>query len=294
MPTNREGMWASLRQRLLNIAHEEHVDFQTVLTRFGLERFLYRLGQSKHRDEFLLKGAFLYYAWQNDVARPTRDIDLLGRGTPDIARLTTVINDIISCSVEDDGLDFDSDTIQGQPIREASLYDGIRFKLSAMIGRTKIPLQVDIGFGDAIGTSATVLKYPTLLDHRPPSVLAYHPSFVVAEKFEAMVVLGMINTRLKDYYDIWKLVRTMDVPQQEYVEAIRATFSRRGTDIPAEVPAGLTDDYAHDDQKRRMWNAFIDRNGLDVGQASFESVVKDLRSMLMPLAIEARGDTGSN
>lgn len=284
-PAEREGLQASVRQRLLNIAQRDRVDFQLVLTRYSLERLLYRLGRSSHKAAFLLKGAFLFHAWQDDVARPTRDLDLLGYGAPDIARLEAVITEIVGTEVDDDGLDFLTGTIRGEAIREASLYDGIRFKLIATLGRARIPVQIDIGFGDAIGPQAVELEYPTLLDQDPPRIMSYQPQFVIAEKLEAMVVLGMINTRLKDYYDLWRMNRTMDISDEDLIGAMRATFTRRGTEIPTAVPPGLTDDFA-DKQKRQMWDAFIERNGLDAEEASLADVVRELRSTFWPLLIK--------
>lgn len=178
----RARLQASVRQRLLNLAQRDNTDFQFVLTRYGLERFLYRLGRSPHRSTFLLKGAFLFYAWQHEMGRPTRDLDLLGHGVPDIRRLEGVIADIAAVEADDDGLDFVPDTIRGEAIREASLYDGIRLKLVATLGRIRIPMQIDIGFGDAAGPSAVELEYPTLLDQDAPRILTYRPEFVVAEK----------------------------------------------------------------------------------------------------------------
>ncbi len=254
MAEERARLQASVRQRLLNIAQREGIDFQLVLTRYGLERFLYRLGRSPHRSTFLLKGAFLFYAWQQEVDRPTRDLDLLGHGTPDILRLENIVADMATVEVDDDGLDFLPDTIKGEAIREASLYDGIRLKLVATLGRTRIPVQIDIGFGDA------------------------------AEKLKAMVALGDINTRLKDYYDLLRLSRTMALPREGMIEALRATFMRRGTVLPDEVPPGLADSFA-DDSRTRMWDAFITRNGLDTEGASFADVVRELRSSYWPLIL---------
>lgn len=198
-----------MRQRLLDIAQRDGADSQLVLTRYGLERFLYRLGRSPHRTTFLLKGAFLFYAWRNEVGRPTRDLDLLGHGAPDLARVEGIVADIATREVDDDGLDFLPDTIRGESTREAALYDGIRIRLAAALGRTRIPLQIDIGFGDAAGPLAVELTYPTLLDQDPPRILTYRPEYVVAEKLEALVALGDINTRLKDDYDLWRMSSTM-------------------------------------------------------------------------------------
>jgi len=285
-PDERANLQASVRQRLLDIARRDGVDFQLVLTRYGLERFLHRLGRSRHKPSFLLKGAFLFHAWQDDVDRPTRDLDLLGHGPPDIARLEAVVADIAGTDVEDDGLVFAADTIRGAAIRETALYDGIRMRLDALLGRARIPLQVDIGFGDAATPSAVELEYPTLLDQAPPTIMAYRPEYVVAEKLEAMVALGEINTRLKDYYDLWKLSGTMDMAKDDLIGAIRATFSRRGTMIPVETPPGLADTFA-DPEKSMMWRAFLERSSLDAGGLSLVDVVRELRSSLWALIEEA-------
>lgn len=286
MPDDRTRLQASVRQRLLNISQRNSTDFQVVLTRYGLERFLHRLGRSTHKASFLLKGAFLFHAWHNDVARPTRDLDLLGHGSPNISRLEAVVADIVGTDVEDDGLDFPPETIRGEPIRETSLYDGIRFRLVATLGRTRIPLQIDIGFGDAAEPKAVELEYPTLLGQDPPRVMAYRQEYVVAEKLEAMVALGSINTRLKDYYDLWRMART-DIPHEDLVAAVRATFIRRGTEIPTNMPPGLMDDFV-DEQKLQMWNAFIERNGLNSGDATLADVVRELRSIYWPHMVTAK------
>jgi hypothetical protein len=287
-PSDRERLQASVRQRLLDIARCEHADFQAVLTRYGLERLLYRLGCSAHREAFLLKGAFLFHAWQADVARPTRDLDLLGRSPTDGARLETVIAEITRGEVTGDGLDFPFNTIRAEPIREASPHQGIRIRLEARLGRTRIPLQLDVGFGDAAGARAVDLEYPTLLGHAPPRVLAYSPPYVAAEKLEAMITLGMVNTRLKDYYDLWRMIRTMVMPRAKLELAVQETFMMRGTAIPGDIPAALSDAFARDVQKARLWEAFLARNRLDAGGASLEEVVCELRGKFMPVLVEAR------
>ena len=284
MPTIRERKWTSLRQRLLNIAHEEHVDFQSVLTRYGLERFLCRLGRSEHRDALLLRGAFLLHAWQKDAAQPTWDIDFLGRGPLDIDRFQAMVADIATCRVDDDGMEFNPALIRVKTTRQVSLQKEIRIKVIGNIGRTVIPLRIAVGFGDTIGSEATSLTYPTLLGHEKPNVLAYQPQFIIAEKFERMAANGATNTRLRDYYDVWKISRTMDIPRPELVSSVRATFSKRGTAIPSDVPVGLSDDFARDDKQQRQWDELVDRAGLELGQGSLESIVGDLRVYLMSIA----------
>ncbi len=285
-PGDRQPLQASVRQRLLNIARRDNIDFQLILTRYALERLLYRLGRSVHKSSFLLKGAFLYHAWQDDMACPTRDLDLLGQGVPGIDRLAAIMAEIVGTEVQDDGLDFLQNTIAGQAIREASLYSGIRFKLTAMLNRTCIPLQIDIGFGDAAGPHAAELVYPTLIDQDSPRILSYPPEYVVAEKLEAIVAHGMINSRIKDYYDLWQINRTINIAHKDLVDAVAATFARRGTDFPGSVPAGLTDDFA-DQQKRQLWQSFVERNGLNAGGVGLAEVVPELRATYWPLIVAA-------
>lgn len=279
---HRQRLQESIRQRLLNHARRENVDFQLVLTRYGLERFLYRLGQSNHRDSFLLKGAFLFLAWKQEIGRPTRDLDLLGHGAADVARLETIVGEILRAEVEEDGLEFNPDSIRGEEIRDAALYDGIRIRLDAKLGRARIPVQIDIGFGDAAGPHPIELEYPTLLDQSPPQVLSYRPEFVVAEKLEALVALGEINTRIKDYFDLWRLGRMMEIPQADLIAAIRATFRNRGTAIPSTLPSGLGDGFA-DAGHRSMWNAFVERNALDAAGMGFAEVLDEIRVRYWPL-----------
>jgi len=279
---DRKPLQASVRQRLLNIANRDRVDFQQILTRYSLERLLFRLGRSPHRATFLLKGAFLFLAWQDDIARPTKDLDFLGHGSPEIDRLESLLLEILSTKVEDDGLDFLPETVQGAAIREASLYDGIRFKLTATLGNIRIPIQIDIGFGDAAGQHATELEYPTLLDQGPPRIMSYKPEFVIAEKLEAIVALGLINSRIKDYYDLWCLSNSMQIPHKDIIGAIRATFDVRGTEIPSDIPPGLSVDFA-DGPKSRAWNAFISRSELDGKNLQLEDILRELRTHYLPL-----------
>ncbi len=195
----KKDIAASVRQRLLNIAKEQEEDFNLILTRYGLERMLYRLSQSEWRDKFLLKGAMLFALWHDEPHRPTRDADFLGFVNPDIDNITAIFQSLCSITVDDDGLKFDPETVTAEEIRENHAYEGIRVHLSGELSGAKIILQIDIGFGDVVTPDPDEIEYPTLLDQEVPKLKAYPVYTVIAEKFEAMIKLGMINTRMKDY-----------------------------------------------------------------------------------------------
>jgi predicted nucleotidyltransferase component of viral defense system len=206
-PTN---VPASVRQRLLNLAGQTNQDFGLLLTKYALERLLYRLSVSNHRDDFVLKGALLFQLWTSEPCRPTRDLDLLGQGDGSTERYRTIFTKLCSQEVEDDGLTFLSDTIRVEKIRDEEDYEGVRVLLTAHLANARIPLQIDVGFGDVISPGPVELEYPTLLPFPAPKLRAYSKESVVAEKFEAMVKLGMANSRMKDFYDLWVMARRFE------------------------------------------------------------------------------------
>jgi predicted nucleotidyltransferase component of viral defense system len=273
---------ASVRARLLNLARERNSEFQLILTRYSLERLLYRLSLSDHRDRFVLKGAMLFAVWLDDPFRPTRDLDLLGHGNSDTEDIARTFREILSVDVDDDGVIFDVDNIRAEPIRDAEGYDGVRVRTSAAISGARVPVQIDIGFGDAITPAAIETDYPVLLDAPAPHLRAYPKETVIAEKFEALVSLGFVNSRMRDFYDLWTISRTFEFDGAVLTAAIRATFDRRRTDHPAGEPTGLTDEFAHSDEKRTQWGAFIGRERLTMEPPEFPDVVADLREFLMP------------
>lgn len=187
---------ASVRQRLLNLARERGEDFNFLLTAYGMERLMYRLGQSPYRRDFVLKGAMLFRAWSGATYRPTRDLDLLGRGEAAVARLVRIFEEVWQAAVPADGLELEAGSIRGEEIREAQEYGGIRIRMTALLGNARISLQVDVGFGDAVTPAAKEITIPALLDTPAPVLYAYPPESVVAEKFQAMVTLGVANTRM--------------------------------------------------------------------------------------------------
>lgn len=260
MTTNRA---ASIRARLKQHTDTAKQDFNLTLTRYGLERLLYRLSISEHAPNFLLKGALLFQLWYGQPHRPTRDADLLGFGPDDVPTLTDVFRDICSMAV-DDGVVFDPASVAGSPIRKDAGYGGVRIDLRATLDGARLTLQIDIGFGDAVTPAALSITYPTLLPDVPaPTLRAYPKATVVAEKLHAVTALGMTNTRMKDFFDLALLLRDDTLDDSELKRAIEATFSRRQTAVPSAMPIGLSDAFAGDTTKQTQWQAFLNKNKLE-------------------------------
>ncbi len=285
-PRNLE---ASIRHRLLNHARAINADPMLVQLWYGLERFLYRLSVSEYRERFVLKGALLFRVWETDAFRPTRDADMLAFLAADEAVLRRVIAEIAGFAVVEDGLVFEADSIRIEVIRQAQEYGGYRVTLQARLGNSRIPLQIDVGFGDAVTPHTEDLAYPTLLEFPAPNLRTYPRETVVAEKFEAIVSLGMINSRMKDFYDLWVLSRRYPFDGNVLSAAIGATFERRGTEIPPGIPVGLGDAFAADPVHQQQWLAFLNRETRDVAEGvSLDQVLRDLAAFLLPAAVAAR------
>jgi predicted nucleotidyltransferase component of viral defense system len=272
---------ASVRQRLLNLATERKEDFGLILSRYGLERFLYRLSVSPHRDSFVLKGALLLQIWTGETYRPTRDLDLLGTGMPNLS-YQKIFADVCSQDVEDDGLSFLAETIRVERIRDEEAYEGVRVLLEARLGNVRIPLQIDVGFGDAIVPAPEELEFPTLLKFPAPKLNAYPKESVVAEKFEAIVKLGMANSRMKDFYDLWVLAQRFEFESATLAAAIRATFATRQTALPITLPIALQMDFYQLPSKQTQWKAFLRKSGLNA-DSSLEETIRVIREFVMPV-----------
>lgn len=251
-PVNRA---ASVKDRLLNLARRDGRVFDVVLVRYALERLLYRLSLSRHRDRFVLKGGMLVTIWLHGDNRETRDADFLGRGDASEAAIRATFAEIMAIA-SDDGLRFDIDNMTVATIRDDMEYGGIRLRVPAYLERTRIPVVIDIGFGDALPAPPGELDYPTLLDMEAPRIRAYPPTAVIAEKFQAMVALGIGNGRMKDYYDLWALPQAVPIAVGELDTAIQATFERRRTDVPGRRPPGLSQEFIDDEVKQRQWRAY--------------------------------------
>jgi predicted nucleotidyltransferase component of viral defense system len=256
LKTNKpRNLAASVRQKLLEIAAGSGEDFGLILTRYALERVLYRLTRSKYRDQFILKGAMLFQLWTHTPHRPTRDLDLLARGDPSIAHCREVFSEVWRTPVEHDGLVFSPETVKAEKIKENHEYEGVRVRFLARLDSAQIPVRVDIGFGDAVNPGW--LDYPTLLPMPAPRIQAYPMNAVVAEKLEAIVSLGMLNSRMKDFYDIWFLLRTFSFEAESLAGALRATFERRKTLLDPGVLKLLLAELSDDVAKRTQWRAFL-------------------------------------
>lgn len=258
-PTN---IAASVRQRLLNLARGGGRDFQTVLVAFGLERLIYRLSVSEYRDRFVLKGGMLVTLWTVDPGRFTRDVDFLAFGDIGETELKTMFADILAID-GGDGLTFKAGDLTASEIREDKVYGGVRLKTVAYLGDTQIPITIDLGFGDALSNPAYEIDYGSLLDFEPAKIRAYSPATVIAEKFEAVVALGLINGRMKDFYDLWAIPKALEISREDLATAIRATFERRSTPLPASRPPGLSQEFANDPAKAAQWKAFSEATNLE-------------------------------
>lgn len=284
-PTN---LAASVRARLKNLADRQGYDFQYVLTRYGIERFLYRLAASAYAERFILKGAALFTAWEGEPHRATRDLDLLGHGAHEPDTLVEVFQQILLTPVEPDGLTFVPEKTQGQIIKEGQRYEGVRLHLLAHLGNARVPVQVDVGFGDPV--QPQMRTFPTLLDFPAPRLRLYPPETVVAEKLQALVVLGLLNGRLKDFYDLWYLARNGSFDGETLGRAIQSTFEARTTAIPEELPSGLTQSFAEEPGKVQMWAGFLRKAGIRTATPPLSEVLEEIRQFLWPLLQEVRSE----
>ncbi len=272
------NLTASVRARLFNKAKKDGVNFQRLLVRYALERLLYRLSISPEKDHFLLKGALLFDLWYDVPLRPTRDIDLLGFGLAEIPHLVAVFEGICLLDV-DDGISFDVTSLKAEDIRKESNYSGTRLTLTGVIDNAKCPIQIDIGFGDAVTPAPELAIYPVMFDDMPAPSLRVYPRYtVVAEKLEAIITLGMANTRMKDYFDLWVILRDTPLDQKILSKAVVATLTNRRTKMPNGFPVGLNEQFWADGQKIIQWNAFVNRNNLTA--ESLDITVRYLRNAL--------------
>ena len=269
---------ASVRARLLNIAKAEQTDFNQLLVRYALERFLYRLSQSAHAGQFLLKGALLFNLWYDMPHRPTRDADLLGFGPSDLESIRHGFRDIASVAVED-GIVFDPASVGVQEIRREAGYAGARVIIAAELDRARCRTQIDVGFGDAVTPGPIEAVYPVLINEFPAPRLRTYPVYtVIAEKLHAIALLGMTNSRLKDYLDLSVLFEREELQPDTLATAIAATFTRRGMVVPTKLPIGLTDEFVNDTSRQALWSAFLKKN--ELAAVPLQTVVTALRANL--------------
>lgn len=276
---------ASVRARLLNLSRQDGQPLDLLLTRYAHERLLYRLSQSPYADRFVLKGAMLFTSWFEDPHRPTRDLDLLAFGDDEPEPMLDVFRAL--CAMElDDGVVFDPDALAVLRNREELKYGGLRLQTYAAISGARIRIIIDIGFGDATEPGLERRELPVLLDQPAPVLRAYARETVIAEKFQAMVMLGEANSRLKDYYDIWALAGSGAVDPERLARAIRATFERRDTPLPDAIPVGLTATFGSDPTKRRAWAILLDE--VDLRPGDLQDVIGEIAAFIMAAVAAAR------
>jgi len=272
---------ASVRQRLLTLAQARNWEFNRVLARYGVERVLCRLAASPHGERFLLKGATLFTVWEGSPHRATRDLDLLGLRRRSLEELVSLFREVIATPVEPDGLVFGE--VTAEPIRAAMEAGGIRIVIRAELAGARIPVQVDGGFGDATVPPPVAVEFPTLLNTPKPKLRAYPPETVIAEKLEAMVRLGLANSRMKDFFDIWHLAQANPIDGEILTGAIHATFAARKTPLPTDPVTALTSKFSEDPGKRIQWNAFVQQAAVAETTPSLPEVVGGIRDFLGPL-----------
>ncbi len=270
----------SVRQRLLNKARSDNRSFNELLQYYAMERFLYRLSCSNSAHRFILKGALLLKVWETSEFRATMDIDMLGKTSNDEADILPIISDILAVTVEEDGMVFDPGSLHAEPITEDAAYEGIRIRFRGALDSAKVVMQIDIGFGDIVYPAPEEAFLPTILDFPAPELYCYTRESAIAEKFEAMVKLGLLNSRMKDFYDIWILSRGFDFTGSDLAEAIRLTFKQRHCPIPETIEAFSP---AFVLEKQVQWTAFRKRLGQDYIPSDFEEIVTHLNNFLTPI-----------
>jgi predicted nucleotidyltransferase component of viral defense system len=283
MSRTHDALVQSVKARLVRRAHSENLDPYQVLTRFAIERFLYRLSKSPWGERFILKGANLFLVWFGNSIRPTRDADLLGLDDLDAERLEEIFRSVCDQVVEPDGMAFDPDSIEAQLIRRDQPAQGQRATLLGRLGTARLKVQVDVGRGDAVTPAPQWIEFPTLLDHPKPRIQAYRPETAVAEKLHAMVRLGARTSRLRDFFDVRVLAAEKAFDFDALVAAVRATFESRDTRLPSEAPTALTPSFARAPDKQTQWRAFLRRSGLQDIERDFEVVVEDVARFLLPV-----------
>jgi Nucleotidyl transferase AbiEii toxin, Type IV TA system len=281
---------ASVHQRLLNLARETDRPFNELLQYYTMERFLFRLGNSPHANSYVLKGALMLRVWELPLARPTMDIDMLGHVPNSVDDLIEIIKQCLAVETPDDGVSFEAKSVKGEPITIDKKYHGVRIRMHGKLGNARLSLQVDFGFGDIVVPGPVEIEYPELLDFGKPHLLGYTPESAIAEKFQAMVELDMANTRLKDFFDLWKLSQSLHFNGSVLATAIATTFKRRGTPLPNSPPVALTENFSSNPVKQAQWVAFLRKVRQEMGAAMLPEIVREIAVFLLPPTYKIAND----
>lgn len=273
----------SIQAKLLNYSHAHQENHNHTLSRYAIERLMYRLSRSPHADRFVLKGAMLFILWLDEAHRPTKDLDLLGLGEFSADSLRTIFEEVCATAVDDDGIEFLKEQIVIEEIREAEIYQGLRVRITGSLGGIRLNVSVDVGFGDTIVPHPKKETYPVLLDLPKPKLKTYPRETVVAEKLDAIFVLGLRNSRMKDYYDLWTMARHFEFDGRILIDAIKATLERRGRRLQTNQLPGLEDAFAQTPSKQTQWKAFLRRTVPNQQDVELSEVVSTIRAFLSPL-----------
>lgn len=283
MRKSPQDISTSVHERLLNKARGSGRPFNELFQYFSMERFLYRLSKTQHIRKFVLKGALMFTAWNIQASRTTKDIDLLGRLENSVEAITAAMRDICNQAVEPDGMSFDSDSVICNPIIEDAIYEGIRVQIRGSLGKSQVVIQLDVGFGDVVLPSELDVRYPTILNFPAPELKGYSRESMIAEKFQAMIKLGELNSRMKDFYDIWFLSKQSDFYGPDLAESITKTFKTRKTKIP-DQPTIFKKSFSEDQTRETQWRAFLRKTVLVRMHPSFHEVITELKSFLGPVS----------
>ena len=281
MKKDIKNIEASVRARLQNKAKETNRPFSEVFQYYGMERFLYRVSQSKYADKFVLKGALMFTVWHVPERRTTLDIDFLAQCNNQIARIEKMIKDICKINVVSDGLIFDPKNVKGQRIKENADYEGMRVKFVGLLERSRIPMQVDIGFGDSIYPKPKIIEYPAILDFPKARLKGYPVDSVVSEKFEAMIKLGLLNSRMKDFYDIWLMMRQFDFDGSKLTEALKRTFKHRKTCLPQHKTLFAEEIYDEKSDRQTLWKAFLIKGDIKHAPEKLSTTAREIEKFLI-------------
>lgn len=281
MKKDIKNIKTSVRARLQDKAKEAAQPFSEILQYYGMERFLYRFSCTKYADKFILKGALMFTVWQVPQRRTTLDIDFSARYDNQIATIEKVIKDVCKVLVTPDGLVFDSQTVKGQKIKEDADYEGVRVKFRGFLERSRIPMQIDVGFGDIIYPKPKVIDYPVILDFPKPHLKGYPAESVVSEKFEAMVKLGLLNSRMKDFYDIWLMMRQFDFDGLKLAEALKRTFEHRKTSLPEHKPLFAEEIYDEKSDRQTLWKTFLRKGDIKHAPEKLSTTAREIENFLV-------------
>ena len=294
MKKETKNLPASVRGRLQNKAKEERRPFSEILQYYGMERFLYRFSQSKYADRFILKGALMFTVWEISGRRTTLDIDFSANFNNQVKSIKKVIKDVCAIRVKPDGLIFDARTINAQKIKEEADYEGVRVKFHGFLGRARIFMQIDVAFGDVIYPDPKTIDYPVILDFPKPRLKGYPPESVVSEKFEAMVKLGLLNSRMKDFYDVWLMMRQFNFDGAKLIKALKSTFTHRKTPLPEHRPLFAEEIYDEKSDRQTLWSAFLKKGDIEHAPKSLNAVANEIEKFLIKPLDTLRGSHDFN